>query len=110
MHNLSTNYSFFKPLNVITEYVIILVNVIKGTWVEQVPNNYNSGTHLMWSWILGTPCTLSNEFKQFGHKNTIKHENRTPLDFLTSPDTSTKTIWKQLFIYECDHAISDNNN
>jgi hypothetical protein len=47
-----------------------------------------------------TSCTPSKDFKNIGDKNAIKHENRGPLDFLTTR-TPLKRIRKRLWI----HAI-----
>jgi hypothetical protein len=38
----------------------------------------------------GTSCTPSEKFEKFDHKNAVKHENRGPLDFLTTPCTPSK--------------------
>jgi hypothetical protein len=32
----------------------------------------------------------SKDFKKFGQKNALKHENRGPLDFLITPNTPSK--------------------
>jgi hypothetical protein len=49
-----------------------------------------------------TSCTPSKDFKNTCDKNAIiKHENREPLDFLTTPIPPLKIIRKRLWI----HAI-----